>query len=182
MNKLTDIAVTCKCGLKGDNVIVKQDESTKRYSIQGFGTAVGSCALECDTATWEVKLGTNPSGVKIGVKRLTKRSSNEKSSVAGFLDDPGNLEPEQTTWFLKNNTELKEGDVVGVYWDQTDFPMLNFSLNGKLLSNVAINRIRPSQDIYPAIRFVSSSIFTAMIIVFSVASLLTVFKKEALAN
>ena len=60
------------------------------------------------------------------------------------------------SWYLKY-TELKEGDVVGIYWDQTDFPMLNFSVNGKMLQNYAINRIRPSSDIYPAVSVQSGS-------------------------
>ena len=29
------------------------------------------------------------------------------------------------SWLL-SNVELKEGDVVGIYWDQTDLPMLTF--------------------------------------------------------
>lgn len=150
-----DIAVTCKCGWKGENINARIDDSTKRYIIQGSGTIVGSCALECDTATWEVKVGANPQGIRIGVKRITKRK-NEESTLSGYLDDAANLAPEQISWYLKN-PELKEGDVVGVYWDQTDFPMLNFSLNGKLLPDSSVNRIRPSQDIYPAVSIQSGS-------------------------
>jgi len=48
--------------------------------------------------------------------------------------------------------DLKEGDVVGVYWDQTDMPMLSFALNGEKISDqYSTNRIRPTQDIYPAV-------------------------------
>jgi len=116
---------------------------------------LGSCALECDTAMWEVIIGNQPEGIKIGVKRYHKRM-NELANFAGFLDDKANQEPEPTSWYLKYS-DLKEGDVVGIYWDQTDFPMLNFSVNGKMLQNVAINRIRPSSDIYPAVSVQSGS-------------------------
>lgn len=77
--------------------------------------------------------------------------------MSGYLDDAANLSPEQISWYLES-TELKEGDVVGVYWDQTDFPMLNFSLNGKLIPNSSVNRIRPSQDIFPAVSIQAGSI------------------------
>ena len=78
--------MTCNCGWKGEN-ITRIDDATKRYIIQGSGTTAGSCALECDTATWEVKVGANPQGIRIGVKRITKRKNEE----SGYLDDATNL-------------------------------------------------------------------------------------------
>lgn len=104
---------------------------------------------------WEVKVGQQPSGIKIGVKRVSKNKK-DTDKFSGFLDDKENQDPEQTSWYLQN-VELKEGDVVGVYWDQTDFPMLTFTLNGKMLPNCAVNRIRPSSDIYPAVSVQSGS-------------------------
>ena len=49
--------------MKGEFVHVQHDSKLNRYSIEGSGTVIGSCALDCDTATWEVKLGKNPSGL-----------------------------------------------------------------------------------------------------------------------
>ena len=89
INQTSDIVVTCSCGWKGENINARTDDATK-YIIQGSGTTVGSCALECDTAAWEVKVGANPQGIRIGVKRITNRK-NEESTLSGYLDDAANL-------------------------------------------------------------------------------------------
>ncbi len=132
-------AVTCKCGAKGNSVQVSK--ANGRFLINGSGTALGSCPLDGDTSTWQVKFGNLPSNTKVGVKRFNKKSV---GSLEGGLEDD-----ESTSWFLKD-VEIKEGDVVGIYWDQTDLPMLSFSLNGNLLMNSSIMRIRPANEIYPA--------------------------------
>ena len=62
-------SVTCKIGLKGPSVSVALDSATNIYTVSGSGPAIGSCALDCDTAYWEVVAGSNPAGLKIGIKR-----------------------------------------------------------------------------------------------------------------
>ena len=47
--------------------------------------------------------------------------------------------------------------MIGIYWDQTDLPMLSFYLNGELLLKKSINRIRPATDIYPAVSIADGS-------------------------
>jgi hypothetical protein len=150
MSSSMNVAVTCKSGLYGNNVKVSTDPSTNFYSVSGQGTALGSCVLDCDTAYWEIRIGNKPECVCVGIKRF-----NTKKPVS--LDE--SLAVDSTTAWLFNNegTELKKGDVIGVYWDQTDLPMLSFSLNGELLLDSSINRIRPAIDIIPAVSVESGS-------------------------
>lgn len=137
-------AVCCKSGEKGENVQIIPIAQSCAYKVQGSGTLIGSCCLDCDTAMWEVVVGKNPGGVRVGVKRCQKKATIDYNT---FLDS----EPDANSpaWFL-TETELKEGDVVGIYWDQTDLPMVSFSVNGKMVS-YCVTRIRPSSDIYPAV-------------------------------
>lgn len=138
-------AVTCKLGLKGDAIKVGQNISTSSYTISGSGTAIGSCALDCDVAYWEVRVGKQPENVRIGIKRFNPKKG---PSLNGQLEESG--ESEDPSWCL-TGVELKPGDVVGVCWDQTDLPMLSFCVNGTQLMQGSVNRIRPSNDIYPAV-------------------------------
>jgi hypothetical protein len=101
------------------------DPVSDRYIIEGSGLAIGSCALDCDTAMWEVKVGKSPEGVRIGVKRYNKKKSPDFSLALG--DGEEEKDSSETASSYLKNAELKEGDVIGVYWDQTDLPMLSFS-------------------------------------------------------
>lgn len=145
-------SVTCKIGLKGSSINMSLDSSTNIYSISGSGLAIGSCALDCDTAYWEVVVGAIPAGLKIGIKRhnLKKQPSIED----GHLD--GNTDGESPSWILKDE-KLQEGDVIGVHWDQTDLPMLSFTKNGDFLDRESINRVRPANDIVPAVSLQNGS-------------------------
>jgi hypothetical protein len=144
LGNATNDAVCCKSGAKGEHVVVNQIGQSNSYKVEGTGTLIGSCCLDCDTAMWEVRVGKNPSGVKIGVKRCQKKASGDYNT---YLDSEP--DPNSPAWYLQD-TELKEGDVVGVYWDQTDLPMVAFSVNGKMVS-YCVTRIRPSNDVYPAV-------------------------------
>ena len=62
--------------MKGEFVHVQHEAKNNRYSIEGSGTVIGSCALDCDTATWEVKLGKNPSGVMVNYLKISTISIN----------------------------------------------------------------------------------------------------------
>lgn len=137
--------VMCKVGVKGKQSIVNVDSGSNIIQVSGRGTVLGSCALDCDTAFWQVKVGNNPSGIKIGVKRwVAKRPVSCDELLTG---DAGGDEP---NWIL-SNYELKTDDVVGVYWDQTDFPILSFSVNNVDIPEASIHRIRPAIDILPAV-------------------------------
>jgi hypothetical protein len=143
LTSVTNAAVTCKIGPCGKNVAVRMNDDMNAFEIKGNGTALGSCPLDCDSARWEVIIGDGT--VQLGVKRFNKKSP---TSLEGTL-----LESEadqSTAWPLKD-VELRSGDVVGIYWDQTDLPMLSFSLNGNPIINAAINRVRPSSDVHAAV-------------------------------
>ena len=143
--------VTCKVGKSGDSIKVEIN-SNNFYAISGKGTAVGSCYLECDTAYWEVRLGDNPSGVCVGIRRGDK-------NLNGYLDANENGESQSIdeSWYFKTASELKKGDVIGIYWDQSALPMLSFSLNGVDFPDSAFLRVRPANNIIPAVSVRESS-------------------------
>lgn len=95
---------------------------------------IGSCALDCDTATWEVKLGKNPSGVMVGVERFNKKNI---KILAGFLNDKEN---EADAFFLDHNgLDLKEGNK-----DNNNFVVDNYYYDqGILLGYIGIRLISP---------------------------------------
>lgn len=135
----------CKCGKSGKGVRITQADN---FHVEGSGTVLGSCILDCDTAYFEVKIGKNPSGTLVGVKRFDAKNPSTGILDAQLNKDENNLD--SPSWYFKYDS-LKEGDVVGVYWDQTDLPMLSFTLNGNEIPSASINRIRPANEIYPAI-------------------------------
>ena len=151
LSTVTNDAVTCKCGARGDGVQVTRELENNCWNVEGNGTVLGSCALEADTATWQVKLGKNPKGVKVGVKRYNKKGSYDLEKK---LDD--DADPNSPSWYL-SDVAVKTGDIVEVYWDQTDRPMLSFSVNGEVISTADVSRIRPSNDIHPAISVAKDS-------------------------
>ena len=145
-------SVTCKLSHKGPGVQISLDTSTNIYNVSGSGMALGSCSLDCDTAYWEVVVGSNPAGVKIGIKRYNLK---HKDPLGDSLLD-GSQEGQSPSWVL-NEEELKEGDVIGMHWDQTDLPMLGFTKNGEYLDRGSVNRIRPAIDIVPAVSIENGS-------------------------
>lgn len=62
------------------------------------------------------------------------------------------LESGEKVWlFDKSKHSLRQGDVVGFYWDQTALPMLSFTVNGEEVPSLSINRVRPAIDVFPAV-------------------------------
>ena len=152
LNDVVSDSVTCKCGNKGDKVEITREIGKNTFIVSGHGTVVGSCPLDGDTSTWQVRVGKVPADCKVGIKRWNKKKN---IPLNGLLDDVG-ASQDNESWFLKD-VVLKEGDVVGIYWDQTDLPMLSFTLNGELLMNSSIMRIRPANEIYPAVSVTNGS-------------------------
>mmetsp|Transcript_3985 Transcript_3985/g.4067 ORF Transcript_3985/g.4067 Transcript_3985/m.4067 type:complete len:199 (-) Transcript_3985:76-672(-) len=142
MSQTANRAVMCKVGLYGPDVKVKDNPKRNSYLLEGTGIMLGSCMLDCDTAFWEVVVGKNPEGLKIGIKRFNAK---KKTPLTGELDSKA-----EDAWYLEN-FKYQEGDVIGVCWDQTDLPMVSFCHNGELVGTGAINRIRPSIDLFPAV-------------------------------
>jgi hypothetical protein len=148
MSTVTNAAVTCRRGLFGKDVKATTDPTTTFCKVEGHGTCIGSCSLDCDTAYWEVRVGDNPEGVCIGVKRFNPK---QPSDLCIGLDEKGSDAETQSESYLFSGQNLKSGDVLGIYWDQTDLPMLSFAINGVEMPSSAILRIRPAIDIYPAV-------------------------------
>ena len=146
MGDVTNDAVLCRIGLKGDQVNVV--ESNQRFRVSGEGTVLGSSMLDCDIGYWEVTVGKNPKACQVGIKRFVKKKPTSLNSVLK-VDEKDN-----TGWILdvgKLDDKLKEGQVIGIHWDQSDLPMVSFTVDGKLHPNASISRIRPSIDLYPAV-------------------------------
>jgi hypothetical protein len=137
----------CRAGLHGNEVSLAIDNGNNYVTVKGVGIALGSCSLDCDTAYWEVRVGSQPQGLRVGVKRFNPK---KPAKLTGNLDDAPSADEDSPAWCFKG-PELKAGDVVGVYWDQTDLPMLSFSLNGDIIPEASILRIRPAIDIVPAV-------------------------------
>lgn len=145
MSETSSKEATCTLGKKGAAVQTKVEANGYVHNVEGLGTVIASCALDCDVAYWEVILGKNPTGVRVGIKRFDlKHPTSLDDTLEG---NPGAAAP---SWVLEH-ADLQEGDVIGVRWDQTDLPMLSFLRNGKLLDKASINRVRPAVDVYPAV-------------------------------
>ena len=156
-------AVTCKAGVHGEEVQVATlsgADGKTSFAVAGNGTALGSCSLDCDVGLWEVKIGKAPEGVQVGIKRYNAKknspldgilcedgSSSSSNSTGGSAESPSWCFPTAA----QGGKDLAEGDVVSVYWDQTDLPMLSYCVNGVPFPGASVSRIRPSLDVYPAI-------------------------------
>mmetsp|Transcript_30039 Transcript_30039/g.32729 ORF Transcript_30039/g.32729 Transcript_30039/m.32729 type:complete len:234 (-) Transcript_30039:274-975(-) len=140
----------CQLGLKSQNLKILPNST----ELTGSGTILGSCPLDCDTGRWEVHIVkgiTSTDQLQVGIKRFYKHVSPDNLLVT--LEQGNEAKNNETIAYYLSDSKLtlKENDVIGVYWDQTDLPMLQFSLNGELLFSVSVNRIRPSNDMYVAV-------------------------------
>jgi len=160
LNTTQNAAVVCRGGKVGTNVKMNQNDKGD-WQVKGKGTMLGSCCLDCDTAYWEVKVVQGAANVDIGLKKFNKR---RPVSLEGTIKTNNEGKGDEPCWSLqrdflpKDITDLKDGDVIGVHWDQTDFPMVCFALNGEFLPNASITRIRPAQDIHPAVSVTGNGI------------------------
>jgi hypothetical protein len=130
--------VRCRMGACAPTVKVKSVQGVQgamsAFAIEGSGTALGSCPIDCDTGYFEVKLGgaASSDNIKVGVKRYNAKKNVD---LTGQLDSPNESFP--GFCFSSHKTVLKAGDVIGVHWDQTDLPMLSFTVNGvEVRSNI----------------------------------------------
>eukprot|EP01039_Chlorochromonas_danica_P010920 gene10920-12136_t len=156
----TNASVMCHCGQKADTIQVYHNNDNS-YDISGQGILLGSCPLECDTGRWEVKIGKEPSSLQLGLLRINNNSKKGLTPTDLSTHTLQDYQDHTTTpaWFL-HAKDLQEGDVVGIYWDQTDFPMVRFSINGQEVSSLAIHRIRPSSEVYPAVSVIGQGRLT----------------------
>lgn len=155
----TNDAVTCKGGLLGNQIKMEFKLENNSFRVQGQGICLGSCPLDCDTGRWEVKINkiNLNARIQIGVLRLPNANASKALLNETFEVLNQSQKPSPCANYIENNghkggtLHFHENDVIGVYWDQTDLPMLTFTLNGTILLNCNISRVRPTSDVYPAI-------------------------------
>lgn len=146
-------SVMCKCGPHADGIVITKELETNTWKLEavsGGGTALGTCPLDCDTAVWQVRLGKNPAGIRVGVKRYNPKHPCDLNGSLVTSDS----DKENPSWSMGPDTTgvvFAEGDVVDMYWDQTDLPMLSFSINGDARPSADVNRVRPANDVRPAV-------------------------------
>ena len=146
MGDVTNAAVLCRIGKTGEGI--KVDMENQSFRVSGKGTALGSSMLDCDIGYWEVKLGKNPQSCRVGIKRFNPKRPTPLNDVL----KTGEKTP--SCWILdpkELGEELKEGQVIGIHWDQSDLPMVSYTVDGVLKSKASITRIRPTNDLYPAV-------------------------------
>lgn len=154
----TNAAVTCRAGAHGKKIQTQQDPQNNSFLVQGEGIVLGSCPLDCDVGRWEVKINKlNPNAkIQIGVLRFPAKTSTDLLNET-FDSLNSSQKPSPCAYFIENNghnggtLHFRENDIIGIYWDQTDLPMLTFTLNGTILLNSNIQRVRPTSDAFPAI-------------------------------
>ena len=126
-----------------------------RYLLEGTGTTIGSCMLDCDTAYYEIKVGEkNPTSVLAGVKRFNPKRPTNLDSTLDALETES--DKESSSWYFKS-LDLKPNDIIGVFWDQTDLPMISFQVNGIPMPIADVTRVRPANEIFPAVSIQDSS-------------------------
>lgn len=109
--------------------------SGRQQTISGTGVALASTRLEQDRAYFEFKVNKTGS-FQVGV-------ANRRVNLDGELGDDSTL-----SWGFQSHAQIKDGDVIGVSYDQADLPCANFFHNGQLLDNERLTGMRG--ELYPA--------------------------------
>mmetsp|Transcript_13909 Transcript_13909/g.39739 ORF Transcript_13909/g.39739 Transcript_13909/m.39739 type:complete len:189 (-) Transcript_13909:106-672(-) len=108
-------------------------------TISGDGTALADTVIEQDAAYWEVRVRDLGTECHMGV-----------AYTQSFQLLDCQIGDGQSSWAVgPPSLELKEGDVVGVAFGQGDIPNLRFFLNGELLDDFTVTRVRG--EAHPAV-------------------------------
>lgn len=128
--------------------------------IKGRGVALVSIPLEQDSCYFELHV-RKAGAFTVGVSRAVddKKVLAEGPLAWGLEVEPAQLElqmPHEASVEVVPESEgraipvrAKAGDVVGVVFSQSSFPMLGFTLNGRALPGKAVERVRGL--VYPAV-------------------------------
>jgi hypothetical protein len=135
--------------------------------VSGYGLALASVSLEQDAGYWEihvVKVPDEIGRIYVGVSPKRDRqffadgvksegfwtnSDEAKDSSNGDDGDGGDDDPHPAGTELMKRLAVTANDVIGIAMQQSDLPMLQFTLNGAPLTDGSINRFRGNP--YPAI-------------------------------
>mmetsp|Transcript_22334 Transcript_22334/g.68930 ORF Transcript_22334/g.68930 Transcript_22334/m.68930 type:complete len:196 (-) Transcript_22334:2489-3076(-) len=120
--------------------------------VHGSGTVFADAAIHQDAAYWEVKIIKNGGRIVWGISRDIERDAlNAALSIkegedsacvldSANLDPTSNPDPEDEAPH-SGIMVLNTNDVLGVYVQQSDLPMVQFYCNGKLARTVARRKI-----------------------------------------
>ncbi len=101
--------------------------------------AIASLALEQDSSYWQVRVLQPGAGrFRLGVSRFVDAAALEGETPLEWALDVGAGEEETG----KDVVNAVKGDVFGVSFSQSDFPMLRFYANGRELEGRAVKRVR----------------------------------------
>jgi hypothetical protein len=135
--------------------------------VSGYGLALASVSLEQDAGYWEIHvvetpdeigriyIGVSPKrdrqfftdGVKSEGFRTNSDGNDTSSSTANGDDTDDDPHPPGTE--LMKRLAVTANDIIGIAMQQSDLPMLQFTLNGAPLTDGSINRFRGNP--YPAV-------------------------------
>lgn len=122
-------------------------------TISGQGLALAGVTIEQDVAYWEWHMKA-PSkktmeSILFGVtaKKDAKFYQDLPPEKCKTIEEDGPSQVNGTQWMRR--IDFENGDVIGVAIQQSDLPMVQFSLNGEPLHISAINRFQGTM--YPAI-------------------------------
>lgn len=111
--------------------------------VKGSGLAlVGGSAIEQDAAYWEWQIEL-PSKQQCDTIMFGVCTKKDRKFYTESEDKENNSEP-----FMRS-IECQNGDVVGVATQQSDLPMIQFTHNGEIMHDKAVNRFRGT--VYPSI-------------------------------
>ena len=137
-----------KAGPRGKQVLCKQlcegqyELSCKSASgasgdkeARGGGLILSACALEADIAYWEVHTSGECEGVSVGIVRFNPKAKNAAQILESVIDTTSTSPSAATTnrdkgtpeFYGMSLTNEDSNKVIGVHWDQSDLPMLQFT-------------------------------------------------------
>mmetsp|Transcript_22336 Transcript_22336/g.68943 ORF Transcript_22336/g.68943 Transcript_22336/m.68943 type:complete len:202 (-) Transcript_22336:2317-2922(-) len=135
--------------------------------VHGSGTVFADAAIHQDAAYWEVKIIKNGGRIVWGISRDIERDAlNAALSIkegedsacvldSANLDPTSNPDPEDEAPH-SGIMVLNTNDVLGVYVQQSDLPMVQFYCNGQEIPETAVNRFRGLM--YPCVSVMGGAI------------------------
>lgn len=120
LNQMQNSHPACICDQKQKGTQVQ----VSRYCVSGEGTALATVDVEQAAAFWEVEVVAQGK-FRVGLAQKA-RSKEDLKRLDGQIGD------KVRSWAIGSTSlDLKEKDVIGVYFDQRELPTLKLTLNGE---------------------------------------------------
>jgi len=128
-------------------------ENSPTAQLSGHGLALADVAVEQDQAYWEWRVNiqwdddseSKGSGAEVMVGVSNKRNAKFYEILAGSTIPP----VRHGTKFMAAVPDLRDGDIVGVVVQQSELPMIQLYVNGKLVDGLTVARFRGM--VFPAL-------------------------------